>query len=322
MKTIRNLILVIGLMLISFNGYSQATDVAEVRIANATTTFDRNLPIGTKVYDINTGDYFVATAGILSTLTLTTGSASFTQLNGGGTQNLTLGTITATTMDVNIDGGGTNATLIEATTTDAGLLGSDKWDEIVANTAKTGNVSTALSTGTVTATTYGITSDGGADDVVLVEATTTVAGLLGADKWDEIVANTAKATNVSTDLSLGTRTATTMDVNSSDGDNVTLLAANTTQAGLMTEAQFDKLAAIAAGAEVNYTSSTEKFEENDGTPTAHTLANTALTAQKVVVSLNGAVLDPANYTLATGTITIANLSVVQYDQVIITYFYQ
>lgn len=51
---------------------------------------------------------------------------------------------------------------------------------------------TALSTGTITAITYGITSDGGVDDLILVEATTSVAGLLGAAKWDEIVANTAK----------------------------------------------------------------------------------------------------------------------------------
>ena len=81
--------------------------------------------------------------------------------------------------------------LAEADTTNAGLLGSAKWDEIVANTAKATNVPTALSTGTVTATTYGITSDGGVDDVVLAEADTTNAGLLGSDKWDEIVASTA-----------------------------------------------------------------------------------------------------------------------------------
>jgi len=70
------------------------------------------------------------------------------------------------------------------------------------NTAKDTNVSTTLEAGTVNATTYGITSDGGVDDIVLPEATTDVAGLLGADKWDEIVANTlAKHTqNSDTDL--------------------------------------------------------------------------------------------------------------------------
>jgi hypothetical protein len=63
--------------------------------------------------------------------------------------------------------------------------------DVVTNSAKETNVSTALSAGTVNATTYGITSDGGADDIVLPEADTDNAGLLGADKWDEIVASTS-----------------------------------------------------------------------------------------------------------------------------------
>ena len=51
---------------------------------------------------------------------------------------------------------------------------------------------TALATGTVTSTTYGISSDGSSDDVVLAEANTNQAGLLGADKWDEIVSNESR----------------------------------------------------------------------------------------------------------------------------------
>jgi hypothetical protein len=74
------------------------------------------------------------------------------------------------------------------------------------------NVPTALSTGTVTATTYGITSDSGTDDVVLVEATTTTAGLLGADKWDEIVANTLKVTNATHTGQVTGATALALDV--------------------------------------------------------------------------------------------------------------
>lgn len=66
--------------------------------------------------------------------------------------DLSLGTKTATTMDVN-SSDGTNATLIEADTTNAGLLGSDKWDEIVANTAAkhTQGTDTALGSGAVAA---------------------------------------------------------------------------------------------------------------------------------------------------------------------------
>jgi len=68
---------------------------------------------------------------------------------------------------------------------------------VVLNTAKETNVPTALSTGTVSATTYGITSDGGVDDLVLPEANTSEAGLLGAVKWDEIVAATTFANVIS-----------------------------------------------------------------------------------------------------------------------------
>ena len=66
---------------------------------------------------------------------------------------------------------------------------------VALNTSKVTNVSTSLSLGTINATTVSITSDGGADDVTLAEADTTNAGLLGSDKWDEIVANSLKATN-------------------------------------------------------------------------------------------------------------------------------
>ena len=53
--------------------------------------------------------------------------------------------------------------------------------------------------------------------------------------------NTAKDTNVSTDLSEGTSTETTVDVNSSDGTNATLVAASALRAGLLTKAKFDEI---------------------------------------------------------------------------------
>ena len=71
-----------------------------------------------------------------------------------------------------------------------------------ANTAKVSNVPTALSTGTVTDTTYGITSDGGADDVVLAQAVaSTSSGVMsGTDKAKldgiEAAADVTDATNV------------------------------------------------------------------------------------------------------------------------------
>jgi len=75
---------------------------------------------------------------------------------------------------------------IDWTAAAAGIIHIDNYVE---------NVPTSLSTGTRTSIAYGITSDGGADDISLLEATTSLAGLLGSAKWDEIVANTLKITN-------------------------------------------------------------------------------------------------------------------------------
>ena len=49
--------------------------------------------------------------------------------------------------------------------------------------------------------------------------------------------------NISTNLTEGTSTTTTVDVNSSDGTNATLTAASTSRAGVMTKAKFDEVEA-------------------------------------------------------------------------------
>lgn len=65
-----------------------------------------------------------------------------------------------------------------------------------------------------------------------------------------VQANTSKNTNVSTNLSEGTSTETTVDVDSSDGTNATLVAASTSRAGLLTKAKFDEI--VANTAKVSY----------------------------------------------------------------------
>ena len=78
-------ILIVLFVFLALFSQAQLTNVNDFKVANATTAFGRNIPIGTKVYNVATGDYWVATAGITSTSTLTTASASFTRLNGAGT---------------------------------------------------------------------------------------------------------------------------------------------------------------------------------------------------------------------------------------------
>jgi hypothetical protein len=197
-----------------------------------------------------------------------------------------LATTTSTTTAIITSSDGTDATIPVATTSVGGVMSKAIFDQHTANVAKNTNVSTALSAGTVNATTYGITSDGGANDIVLPEATTSAAGLLGADKWDEIVANTAKtgitggqasaitantaktgitggqasaitantakATNVSTNLSV-TANGTSLTVESSDGTDVALPAATTSAWGIMSDDQATKLNGIDASATVDQT---------------------------------------------------------------------
>lgn len=82
--------LIVILLSLSIGIFAQSTPVSDLRVANATTTFGINLPVGTKVYNITDGKYWVAIAGVSETLNLTTGSASFKQLNADGATFVTL----------------------------------------------------------------------------------------------------------------------------------------------------------------------------------------------------------------------------------------
>ena len=89
---------------------------------------------------------------------------------------------TATTLTV-ISSDGTDAILPEADTTNAGLLGSDKWDEIVANTAKVGFLNL---TGDITSVGAATTISAGAVDIAMLSATGTPSAttfLRGDNVW-------------------------------------------------------------------------------------------------------------------------------------------
>jgi hypothetical protein len=102
---------------------AQVSNVAEYRIVNATTAFGRNIPIGTKVFDVDQEQYYVAIAAVASTSTLTTASASFFEIAGGsGVTNLTFSGATSpvtlqssTGTDVTFTAG-TNVTLAGTST--------------------------------------------------------------------------------------------------------------------------------------------------------------------------------------------------------------
>lgn len=259
----KKVIITMVIILSSLIGFSQVSPTQVYRIADATTPFGVNISVGKQVYNVDTEELWIATASVSSDATLTSAAASFKIVNGNGVTNLGEANATESTVDVT-SSTGTSVTLQSANTSRAGLMSKETFDQVQVNNAKVSNIPTDLGFGTVTATSVGITTDGGADDIILA-------------------------------------------------------AANGTQAGLMTAGQVNKLGTIAEGAQVNYTLITEKFEETSGTAATHTLAHSAQTVG-CHVSLNGAVLDPANYTLTATTLKI-NLPVSQYDAVIITYNY-
>ena len=100
------------------------------------------------------------------------------------------------------------------------------------------------------ASTVDITIDNG-DDITLLEATTDDAGVLSNTKFDEIVANTQKQTNVTTNISIDQTGASQVVVESSDGTNGTITAATQSVAGVMTSSDKTKLDGIESGAEAN-----------------------------------------------------------------------
>jgi len=73
-----------------------------------------------------------------------------------------------------------------------------------------------------------------------VAANTDKTGITSAQAT-AITANTLKYTNVTTDLTAGTRAPTTIDVNSSDGTNATLVEADTTNAGILSSDKWDEI---------------------------------------------------------------------------------
>ena len=138
---------------------------------------------------------------------------------------------------------GTNAVIPIATTSVSGLLSPGLFDEIDANTAKATNVDTDL-TATANGTSLTINSSDG-DNVALPAATTDAWGVMTDEMFDAIAANTAKATNVVTNLSISGSTGA-RTIESSDGTNATIPVATTSVSGVMSNAIFDAVTANTA----------------------------------------------------------------------------
>ena len=160
---------------------------------------------------------------------------------GSATNDLSI-THNASDVDIAIEDGA-DITLNAATQAVAGAMTAtdkEKLDGI--DIGAEANVGTNLAESTTTNTTVIVTSSTG-NNATLASASTSRAGLLSKAKFDEIVANSLKVSdvnhNVSTNLS-NTPSTTEVTVNSSDGTNTSIATANTSRAGVMTKAIFDE----------------------------------------------------------------------------------
>lgn len=216
---------------------------------------------GTRI-DVTGGTTGAATVNLDSTTVseITANTAKDTNV----TTNLSEGTTTNTTVDVN-SSDGTNATLASASTSRAGLMSKAKFDEVVANTSKTGITSGE-------STKLGHISVTQAVDLDTMES--------------NIATNNAKVSNVTTNLSVAASTGDRV-IASSDGTSATIPVVSGTKSGVMTPAQLDTLVSAAPLVSPGFTGSPTAI-----TPPANNnstrLATTAYVQTEITDLIGGA----------------------------------
>lgn len=180
---------------------------------------------------------------------------------------------------------GDNVVIAEATGSIAGLMSTthhDKLDGIAAGAQV--NVATNLGQ-TTAANQLTITSSTG-DDVVIAEATGSIAGLMSTthhDKLDGIA--TGAEVNVATNLGQTTG-ANSLTITSSTGNNVTVAEASSTIAGLMSTAHHDKLDGIATSAN-NYSHPNHSGEVTSSGDGATTISDNVVDEANLKISNAG-----------------------------------
>jgi hypothetical protein len=175
---------------------------------------------------------------------------------------------------------GSNVALPAADTDNWGVMTDEMFDAIAVNTSKATNVDTDL-TATANGTSLTINSSDG-DNVALPAATNSAWGIMSDDHVVALEANTAKNTNVVGNLSV-TANGTSLTVETSNGSNVALPAADTDNWGVMTDEMFDAIAAntvkstnVSTDLSVTTSTTTVRVDSSDGTNATIPVATTSI----------------------------------------------
>jgi hypothetical protein len=250
-----------------FSGSDQVTGLANDQLTNSSISIDGSaISLGGSVTTLQLGSTnTTALAGNTRTIS-STEIGNISDNNDKVTNVTTNLSITGTTgARTIVSSDGTDAVIPIATTSVSGVMSKAIFDEHVLNNAKetdvNHNVTTNLSiTGTTGARTI-VSSDG--TNAVIPIATTSASGLLSPGLFDEIDANTAKVSNVTTNLSK-TVSGTGFSINSSDGTNVALTLATTDNWGIMSDEMFDKLDGIETGATADQDLTSYQLKPSEG----------------------------------------------------------
>ena len=348
----KRLIITLSMIMFVIMGYAQVTNVAEFRVEDATTAFGVNLPVGSKVYDIANDKYYVATAGVASTETLTTASASFSLLNDAGTDDQTAAEVSVSATG-NISSTNVQAALEELqgeidgiSVTDDQTLSIDSVGRVFTLSIEGGNsvnfedTNTQLSETEVEGFIDGTESsfDGwdkdASDDFdgAFTSLSSIPAGLSDGDDDNQTAAevsiadagNIITATNVEGALQ---ENRTAIDANATDivtnASNISANAADIlTNAGNITTntSNISTNATDIAALETIAKTVTTTIDITSSPSYTHSLTG-LVASEGCVVAINGAVIEPNKYTLTAGQIEIKSslTTLYEFDQIVVTY---
>lgn len=327
----KKLIVMLFFVVMSISVFAQSTPVSDIRVATATTPFNINLPVGTKVYNIATKQWWTANTGVLSTATLTTAAASFDianpdisgKVNVADTANMLLHYSKTATVNAALAGKLNVAdTAVALAKRDAEINARVKVADtagMLNHYAKTITVNAALAGKAASNATLTL----GSSTLTLGGTTTTVAGLTS-------VTSTAFVGNLTGNASGTAANVTGTVAVANGGTGATTLTSGSYVVGngtgavtLKTPAQVlaDIGAASAVNSSVFYS---EPFEESTtgATGQVNTLAHTPKAATAIQVLVNGTPLKSTQYTYTSATPSVQiTIPVYQYDKVVITYGY-
>lgn len=325
-------------MMISVISHGQSAPVQELRMASASSTFSNNVPIGTKIYQIDTKQYWVVTSPIVGGTLLNDAILGgwVVQLNA---DNQSASEVAVSDTDGNFDAENVEEVLAEIADsiaihrTDIGNLKttvsnssasiselsdsiSSHRSEINTHLTNIQSNTTSISSNTTEISTN--TGDIANHEVRIGELSDSITGILDsiADHRTAIDANAAaiEALDAETNLN-AVHTANSLTIESSTGSNANVAMATNTTAGAMSAAQVAILEALNA----RETETEIISAASDDVSLDINLSKTVVDTESVSVVVNGAMLALGiGYSYVDNVVSIL-IPVLQYDEIIVKY---